>query len=249
MGTLGIGDILQVTVEFHPLQTGDHSGSLVVHYDTAVGSCFTFLPQQGIIPPDGLQAISISFRTTIPGEFKEEFHFNVAECPKPVTLTIRCCAEHRVPLPPLSLKNNCCLPLSIVLDLKKPFLICDVDQQPLPEDAQPIKLDKGEEIHLHIQFNPAYKKDLYSWVAEKTLNMQFMEHPHEEQITIRGEVYFPNLHIQAKALDFGYIINGTEQVDCVAMTNCSPIPVHYHWSFQTDSQVNTISDQQVLLGL
>ncbi|XP_027488776.1 hydrocephalus-inducing protein homolog, partial [Corapipo altera] len=34
MGTLGIGDILQVTVEFHPLQTGDHSGSLVVHYDT-----------------------------------------------------------------------------------------------------------------------------------------------------------------------------------------------------------------------
>ncbi|NWU06802.1 HYDIN protein, partial [Cephalopterus ornatus] len=38
---------------------------------TAVGSCFTFLPQQGIIAPDGLQAISISFCTTIPGEFKE----------------------------------------------------------------------------------------------------------------------------------------------------------------------------------
>ncbi|KAJ7409178.1 hypothetical protein BTVI_57561 [Pitangus sulphuratus] len=229
MGTLGIGDTLQVTVEFHPLQTGDHCASLVVHYGTvvavalsqkallrvllafkttpelserakvqgdpmlffddiftikpvegeiwpnssaeisvifrpregrvykhavycdisgretrlplrligeglgprlhfqfeeldigkvsvislhryeailvnkgpieglfslippttAVGSCFTFLPQQGILAPDGLQAISISFRTTIPGEFKEEFQFRVNESPKPVTLTIR----------------------------------------------------------------------------------------------------------------------------------------------------------------
>ncbi|XP_027541094.1 hydrocephalus-inducing protein homolog [Neopelma chrysocephalum] len=141
---------------------------------------------------------------------------------------------------PLSLQNNCSLPLSIVLDLKKPFLICDVDQQPLPKDAQPIKLDKGENLHLHIQFNPAYKKDLYSWVAEKTLKMRFIEHPHEEQVTIRGEVYYPNLHIQTRALDFGYVINGTEQVHYVAMTNCSPIPVRYHWSFQTDSQVNTI---------
>ncbi|CAM9137276.1 unnamed protein product, partial [Bubo scandiacus] len=32
--TLGIGDAMQVTVEFHPLKTGDHSSSLVVHYDT-----------------------------------------------------------------------------------------------------------------------------------------------------------------------------------------------------------------------
>ncbi|NXL40228.1 HYDIN protein, partial [Glaucidium brasilianum] len=34
IGTLGIGDAMQVEVVFHPLKTGDHSGSLVVHYDT-----------------------------------------------------------------------------------------------------------------------------------------------------------------------------------------------------------------------
>ncbi|XP_064496777.1 hydrocephalus-inducing protein homolog, partial [Pseudopipra pipra] len=56
---------------------------------TAHGSCFTFRPQQGIIPPSGLQPIQIPFSSTTLGEFKEEFHFNVAECPKPVTLTIR----------------------------------------------------------------------------------------------------------------------------------------------------------------
>ncbi|NXK86342.1 HYDIN protein, partial [Formicarius rufipectus] len=141
---------------------------------------------------------------------------------------------------PLSLKNTSCLPLSIVLDLKQPFLICNVDQEPLPADGQPIRLEAGEELHLHIQFNPAYKNDLHSWVAEKTLLVRFIEHPHEEQISIRGEVYFPNLHIQTHALDFGCLRNDTEQVRYVKMTNCSPIPVHYHWSFQTDNQVNTI---------
>ncbi|XP_010082970.1 PREDICTED: hydrocephalus-inducing protein homolog [Pterocles gutturalis] len=34
VGTLGIGDAMQVTVEFHPLKTGDHSSSLIVRYDT-----------------------------------------------------------------------------------------------------------------------------------------------------------------------------------------------------------------------
>ncbi|NWS89933.1 HYDIN protein, partial [Toxostoma redivivum] len=34
MGTLGIGDSMQVTVGFQPLKTGSHSASLTVHYDT-----------------------------------------------------------------------------------------------------------------------------------------------------------------------------------------------------------------------
>ncbi|XP_036246459.1 hydrocephalus-inducing protein homolog [Molothrus ater] len=34
MGALDVGDAVQVAVEFQPLKTGDHSGSLVVHYDT-----------------------------------------------------------------------------------------------------------------------------------------------------------------------------------------------------------------------
>ncbi|NWV14183.1 HYDIN protein, partial [Ptilonorhynchus violaceus] len=38
---------------------------------TAVGSCFTFLPQEGIVAPDGLQVIRISFCPTVLGEFKE----------------------------------------------------------------------------------------------------------------------------------------------------------------------------------
>ncbi|XP_039242730.1 LOW QUALITY PROTEIN: hydrocephalus-inducing protein-like, partial [Pipra filicauda] len=136
---------------------------------------------------------------------------------------------------PLSLKNTCCLPFHLLMDLEQPFLICDANQQPLPAGAQPVKMEAGQELHLYISFNPAYKKDPISWAAEKTMKIRLVEHPYEEEITVRGEVYFPSLRIPTKALDFGCIAAGTEQVRYLEMTNCSPIPAQYHWSFQVDS--------------
>ncbi|CAN8186584.1 unnamed protein product [Coccothraustes coccothraustes] len=141
---------------------------------------------------------------------------------------------------PLSLKNTSSLPFSIVLDVEQPFLICNEHQRPLPADSKPVRLGVGKELHLWIRFNPAYKNNLKSWVAKKVLRVRFMEHPHVEKIPVQGEVYFPNLHLQAKAVDFGCIINDTEQVLYMEMTNCSPLPVNYHWSFLTDRWVNTI---------
>ncbi|NXK09844.1 HYDIN protein, partial [Herpetotheres cachinnans] len=139
---------------------------------------------------------------------------------------------------PLSLKNISSLPLSVVLALGQPFLICDADQRPLPADVEPMKLEVGEELHLFIAFNPAYEEHLNIWVAEKALKIQFLEHPHEEQVTVRGEVYFPNLRFQTMALDFGCILNDTEDVRYVEMTNCSPLLVRYHWAFLMDSHAN-----------
>ncbi|NXX95861.1 HYDIN protein, partial [Centropus bengalensis] len=139
---------------------------------------------------------------------------------------------------PLTLKNASSLPLSIVMALEQPFLICDVDQQPFPTDAEPMKLEVGEELHLSIRFNPAYEEDFNIRVVDKTLKIQFLEHPHEEQVNIRGEVYFPNLHIQTTVLDFGCILNDTEDVRYVEMTNCSPLPVRYHWWLLKDSQAS-----------
>uniref|UniRef100_A0A8C8EBQ1 HYDIN protein n=1 Tax=Otus sunia TaxID=257818 RepID=A0A8C8EBQ1_9STRI len=139
---------------------------------------------------------------------------------------------------PLSLKNTSSLPLSIVLALEQPFLVCDTDQQPLSAGAQPVKLEIGEELHLSIRFNPDYEKDLCTRVVEKVLKIQFLEHPHEERVMVRGEVYFPNLHIQPMALDFGCILNDTEGVRYVEMTNCSPLLAQYHWSFLMDSHVS-----------
>ncbi|XP_027488851.1 hydrocephalus-inducing protein homolog, partial [Corapipo altera] len=97
-------------------------------------------------------------------------------------------------------------------------------------------MEAGQELHLYISFNPAYEKDPISWVAEKTMKIRLVEHPYEEEITVRGEVYFPNLRIRTKAFDFGCIVSGSEDVRYLEMTNCSPIPAHYHWSFQVDSR-------------
>ncbi|XP_061217731.1 hydrocephalus-inducing protein homolog isoform X3 [Neopsephotus bourkii] len=141
---------------------------------------------------------------------------------------------------PLSLKNISLLPLSMVLALGQPFSICSADQQPLPADTQPVKLGTGEELHLCIRFNPAYGEDLSSRVVEKALKIQFLEHPHQEQVTVRGEVCFPNLLIPTTAVDFGCILNDTEDVRYVKMTNCSPLLVRYHWSFLADSHRNLI---------
>ncbi|XP_065519882.1 hydrocephalus-inducing protein homolog, partial [Lathamus discolor] len=196
---------------------------------------------------------------------------------------------------PLSVKNMCSLPLSVVLALEQPFSICTADQQPLPADAQakgvppegeglgarvllwlclaggfcgsriqetnvdfllywcraqnrepqaaseePMKLRTGEELQLCIGFNPAYEEDLLIRAAEKALKIKFLEHPHEEQVTVRGEVYFPNLQIQTTAMDFGCILNDTKDVRYMEMTNCSPLVVQYHWAFLKDSQVNPV---------
>ncbi|NWS72026.1 HYDIN protein, partial [Crotophaga sulcirostris] len=139
---------------------------------------------------------------------------------------------------PLSLKNVSSLPLSIVLTLEQPFLICDVDWQPLPADVQPLKLEIGEELHLSISFNPAYEEGLNTRVVDKTLKIQFLDHPHEEQVSVRGEVYFPNLRIQTTAVDFGCILNDTEDVRYIEMTNCSPLLVRYQWLFLKDDQAS-----------
>ncbi|NXJ80823.1 HYDIN protein, partial [Trogon melanurus] len=141
---------------------------------------------------------------------------------------------------PLTLKNISSLPLSLVLTLGEPFLICDAHWQPLPADVQPVKLEVEEELHLSIRFNPAYEEDLSIRVVEKALHILFVEHPHEERVTVRGEVYFPNLRIQTTALDFGCILNDTEDVRYVEMTNCSPVLVQYRWSFLTDSHVSQL---------
>ncbi|XP_056381391.1 hydrocephalus-inducing protein homolog isoform X5 [Hyla sarda] len=58
---------------------------------SALASCFTFTPSEGIILPDGNQAVQISLSCNILGEFRENFNFNVDGSPNDVVLTIRGC--------------------------------------------------------------------------------------------------------------------------------------------------------------
>ncbi|XP_029465095.1 hydrocephalus-inducing protein homolog [Rhinatrema bivittatum] len=141
---------------------------------------------------------------------------------------------------PLILKNISSLPLRVFLSLEEPFCICDREQNTLPVDFQPIKLQNGEEIELSIRFNPAYINDLNSRIVEDMLTIQYIDHPQKEFVILYGEVHFPNLCFQTNKVDFGCILNDTEVIQYIQMTNCSPLPVKYNWSFLTDDWENQI---------
>lgn len=53
----------------------------------------------------------------------------------------------------------------------------------------------------------------------------------QDYVTLKGEVYFPNLTFEKDTVDFGCILNDTEVTRYVNITNNSPMPVKYKWSF------------------
>ncbi|XP_054152184.1 hydrocephalus-inducing protein homolog [Melozone crissalis] len=164
-----------------------------------------------------------------------EFSFYVEKKPSDVL---------RLQYQPLSLKNTCLLPLDLMLDLEQPFQVCDEEKQPLPV-GQPVRVDVGETCHLYIVFDPAYELDFKSWKEEKVLKIDMVRgHPFVEHISLQGEVHFPNLQMQPSSLEFGCIRVGTEEVRSLEMSNCSPLPVQYHWSFQSDSEVTRFRCKQ-----
>ncbi|NWX91311.1 HYDIN protein, partial [Nothoprocta pentlandii] len=141
---------------------------------------------------------------------------------------------------PLDLKNISSLPVSIILSLEQPFSLCDVHQKPIGMGGQAIKLEIGEELPLSISFNPAFYEGLESWVANVALIIRFVEHLREERVALRGEVYFPNLHFPTTAIDFGCLLNDTEDVRYIEMTNCSPLLVRYVWTFLMDDRASQV---------
>ena len=59
-------------------------------------------------------------------------------------------------------------------------------------------------------------------------------------MSLRGEVYFPNLDFEKKTVDFGCILNDTEVTRYVNITNNSPMDVRYKWSFLVGEQPHAI---------
>ncbi|XP_060537492.1 hydrocephalus-inducing protein homolog isoform X5 [Pantherophis guttatus] len=141
---------------------------------------------------------------------------------------------------PLSLKNVSSLPLRVVLSLQEPFALCDANHKMIPAPEQPLKMDIGGIHHLSVRFNPFYRDDLCSRVSEEVLVLRYLEHPHVDYVDLRGEVHFPNLHFQTMDLNFGCILNDTEVIRDISMSNCSPLLIKYRWSFLTDDRESFI---------
>ena len=46
---------------------------------------------------------------------------------------------------------------------------------------------------LPVQFDAAYRDDYHIRVVDEALRISYKEHPHIDEVKLRGEVYFPNL--------------------------------------------------------
>ncbi|XP_072135349.1 hydrocephalus-inducing protein homolog isoform X2 [Mobula birostris] len=145
----------------------------------------------------------------------------------------------------LALKNISPLPLTLNLSTSGPFTVVEQQNEEAPVTSKSVKVDVGENLELFIQFDPSYKNDLYTREAEEVLSIQYSEHPHVDYVSLRGVVNFPNLHFETTTVDFGCILNDTEMVHHVTMTNCSPLLVRYRWSFLSDDSVYQHSSSPV----
>lgn len=52
-----------------------------------------------------------------------------------------------------------------------------------------------------------------------------------QAVKLHAEVHFPNLTFSSTLLDFGYVLNNSESQRQILMSNCSPLPVAYSWTF------------------
>jgi len=62
----------------------------------------------------------------------------------------------------------------------------------------------------------------------------------QDTISLHGEVCFPNLQFDKMTVDFGCILNDTEVMRYIHMTNTSPMEVNYHWSFALNDQSEAV---------
>ncbi|KAF8564659.1 hypothetical protein P879_04214 [Paragonimus westermani] len=143
-----------------------------------------------------------------------------------------------------TMKNNSGLELSGCLGVTHPFhLITDGSRS----FSQELRLQPNESSEFHVLFDPAYEDSLHSRRVDELLFITYSEHPNRDVIRLVGEVHFPNIKFDSNAVHFGYILNHTEITKHLLMTNTSPLPVTFRWSFLVGERANIVFRRQARL--
>ncbi|KAF7656193.1 hypothetical protein LDENG_00045060 [Lucifuga dentata] len=134
----------------------------------------------------------------------------------------------------LVLKNVSSLSLYLDLSVVEPFSLCETEGDLSSATTKSIFLGDGKEATLWVCFSPAYYQDQMSHVVYEFLQIRYQGHPQQDNVGLHGEVHFPNLHFSSTSMDFGCVLNRTETQRQLTITNCSPLPVSYCWTFLVD---------------
>ncbi|XP_062403912.1 hydrocephalus-inducing protein homolog [Sardina pilchardus] len=161
----------------------------------------------------------------------QELHFYVQKTPG-VSL---------VPLyQKLVLTSVSSLALSFELSVNEPFGLCENSGDDAFIMSKSQVLGVGARTELWVRFDPLYRRDQVTRVAEDVLEIRYQGHPQRDLVALKGEVHFPNLQFSSTTLDFGCVLNHTESQQRVTMTNSSPLPVSYRWAFLLDHKHHCI---------
>ncbi|KAK7891948.1 hypothetical protein WMY93_023911 [Mugilogobius chulae] len=131
----------------------------------------------------------------------------------------------------LLLKNVSTLTLFMDLQTAEPFFLCHGQDSPSSDTAKMMVLDKGRHAELWVCLNPGFCEDQVSRVLDEFLKINYQGHPQQDIVALHGEIHFPNLLLSSTSVDFGCVLNSTEIQREITITNCSPLPVAYRWTF------------------
>ncbi|XP_032378415.1 hydrocephalus-inducing protein [Etheostoma spectabile] len=146
----------------------------------------------------------------------------------------------------LIFENLSSLPLSMELSLVEPFSLCEASGAHSPATTMSMVVGEGRQVKLWVGFNPTYCQDRVSRVMDELLKVHYPGHPQQETVELHAEVHFPNLHFSSTLVDFGCVLNCTRTRRTISITNCSPLPVSYHWVFLDDQKHCTIRETEIL---
>ena len=131
----------------------------------------------------------------------------------------------------LHMENITELPLEYNLKTSQPFQI----------STHEFVLQPNEKTSVDVTFNPGYRDDRMSHVAESTLVATYRNHPKKDIIQLTGEINFPNVLFDYTTVDFGTVLNDTTKTVSVRATNTSKIDADVQWVFEEGANVEVSS--------
>ena len=133
---------------------------------------------------------------------------------------------------PLTMKNVS--PLDLDFNLKVIKQGTEPGGNPFTLDQQDFSLRRGESAVVNVSFDAAYRGDRVSHKTSAKLLVTFANHGHKDNLTLVGELQFPNVQLDTNMADFGCILNDTEQRKVITITNPSKVVAHYTWVFEEE---------------
>ena len=137
---------------------------------------------------------------------------------------------------PLTMKNVS--PLDLVFSikiLKATGSIGTTEYFPFTVDQSDFSLKRGESAAVTVCFDAAYRGDRVSHKTAAKIIVSFANHGQKDTVNLVGEVTYPNLTMDMQSVDFGCILNDTEQRRILTISNSSSVPATYTWVFEDDN--------------